>query len=101
MFSFKFIHGDRNQVLEDKKSIVITASLARRLFGAMDDVVGNMVELEHNKQFQFQINPNKPGSPPVPSFLREEMNLHAKVCERARWRCEAHNLSRFTASVSL
>jgi len=52
MFSFKFIHGDRNQVLEDKKSIVITASLARRLFGAMDDVVGNMVELEHDKQFQ-------------------------------------------------
>ena len=52
MFSFGFIHGDRNQVLEDKKSIVITASLARRLFGTMDDVVGKMVELEHKKQFQ-------------------------------------------------
>ncbi len=52
MFSFGFIHGDRNQVLEDKKSIVITESLATRLFGTSDDVVGKMVELEHNKQFQ-------------------------------------------------
>ena len=52
MFSFRFIHGDRNQVLEDKKSIVITESLAKRLFGTTDDVVGKMVELEHNKQFQ-------------------------------------------------
>src|SRR6186713_936224 len=52
MFSFRFIHGDRNQVLEDKKSIVITASLARRLFGTMDDVIGKMVELENKKPFQ-------------------------------------------------
>ena len=52
MFSFRFIHGDRNQVLADKKSIVISESLAKRLFGTADDVVGKMVELEHNKQFQ-------------------------------------------------
>ncbi len=52
MFSFRFIHGDRNQVLADKKSIVITESLAKRLYGTADDVVGKMVELEHNKQFQ-------------------------------------------------
>ncbi|HYI76288.1 MAG TPA: ABC transporter permease [Chryseolinea sp.] len=51
MFSFGFIHGDRNQVLADKKSIVITESLAKRLYGSIDDVVGKMVELEHDKQF--------------------------------------------------
>ena len=53
MFSFGFIHGDRNQVLADKKSIVISESLAKRLYGTADDVVGKMVELEHNKQFQI------------------------------------------------
>jgi putative ABC transport system permease protein len=53
MFSFSFIHGDRNQVLTDKRSIVISESLAKRLYGAADDVVGKMVALEHNKQFQI------------------------------------------------
>src|SRR5918993_2775626 len=36
MFSFGFIHGDRNQVLADKKSIVISESLAKRLYGSID-----------------------------------------------------------------
>src|SRR5258706_4387449 len=52
MFSFQIINGDRNQVLSDKKSIVISEALAVRLFGTTDDVVGKMVEFEHNKQYQ-------------------------------------------------
>ncbi|HEX6224290.1 MAG TPA: ABC transporter permease [Chryseolinea sp.] len=52
MFSFRFVDGERNQVLADKKSIVVAESLAKRLFGSSSQVVGKMVELDHNKQFQ-------------------------------------------------
>ncbi len=51
MFSFPTIHGHPNQLLSDKKSIVISESLALRLFGSSKDVVGESVELEHQKQF--------------------------------------------------
>lgn len=51
MFSFPIVHGHPNQLLSDKKSIVISESLASRLFGTTKDVLGEMVELEHKKQF--------------------------------------------------
>ena len=52
IFSFDLVQGDRNQVLSDKKSIVISEALAIRLFGKTDDAVGKSVELQHDKQFQ-------------------------------------------------
>lgn len=52
LFSFPLLQGQSNQVLSDKKSIVISESLAERLFGTTNDVMGKMVELEHYKQFQ-------------------------------------------------
>lgn len=51
MFSYKMIHGDSSQVLKDKNSIVISASLAVSLFGNSDDVLGKEVEYEHEKSF--------------------------------------------------
>ena len=52
MFSFPIVQGNRNQVLSDKKSIVISESVAKRLFGTTTDVVGKMVQVEHKQQFQ-------------------------------------------------
>lgn len=52
VFSFRLVQGDRNQVLSDKKAIVISEALATRLFGTTQDVVGKMVEIGRNKQYQ-------------------------------------------------
>ena len=52
MFSYELIEGEPAQVLADKKSIVLNESLARNLFGTIDDVVGKIVLLRHDKEFQ-------------------------------------------------
>jgi putative ABC transport system permease protein len=52
LFTFPMVQGHRDQVLSDKKSIVISEALAVRLFGSTQDAVGKMVELEHKQQFQ-------------------------------------------------
>ena len=51
IFSYKMIHGNPEQVLTDKSSIVISESLAVRLFGDSDDVIGKEIEYEHEKSF--------------------------------------------------
>ncbi len=51
IFSFDLIHGDEDQVLTDKKSIVISQHLAEQLFNRSDDVIGKIVEFEHSKEF--------------------------------------------------
>lgn len=40
MFSFELLHGNKDQVLEDKSSIVISENLALRLFGSTEDAIG-------------------------------------------------------------
>ncbi len=52
LFSFDLQQGNRNQVLSDKKSIVITEALAKRLFGTTENVIGKTIEWQHNKQYQ-------------------------------------------------
>lgn len=52
MFSFELIQGDKNKVLSDKKSIVISESLAEKLFGQTDNVMGESIvwELAGNQE---------------------------------------------------
>ena len=52
LFSYELIEGGKNQVLSDKKAIVISESLASRLFGATNNVVGEVVEWQHDKQYR-------------------------------------------------
>lgn len=52
MFSFELIEGIPAEVLSDKKSIVISESLAMRLFGTSENITGKTVELAHEKQYQ-------------------------------------------------
>jgi putative ABC transport system permease protein len=52
MFSYDLMQGEPKQVLSDKKGIVIDESLAISLFGKSEDVVGKMVTLNHDKQYQ-------------------------------------------------
>jgi putative ABC transport system permease protein len=51
MFSFPLLHGDKQKVLEDKSSIVISDELALRLFKTTENVVGRAVDFQHQKQF--------------------------------------------------
>jgi len=52
IFSFKLIEGNASQVLQDKLGMVISTNLAKSLFGTEKDVVGRMVDLQHEKSFQ-------------------------------------------------
>ena len=52
IFSFKVIEGNASQVLHDKLGMVISTNLAKSLFGTEKDVVGRMVDLQHEKSFQ-------------------------------------------------
>ena len=44
IFSYKLIHGNMNQVLSDKKSIVISRKLALRLFSTDENIIGKTLE---------------------------------------------------------
>lgn len=52
IFSYPLIQGQPESVLNDKLGIVISRSLAKRIFGSENDVVGKSVELQHEKSFQ-------------------------------------------------
>jgi putative ABC transport system permease protein len=51
MFSYPLTQGNKNQVLLEKNSMVISESLALKLFSTTDNVTGKMVTLEHKEQF--------------------------------------------------
>jgi putative ABC transport system permease protein len=56
LFSFEFKHGDPSQSLTDKSSVVITESLALKLFGTTENVLGKTVDyhlLHIKKQAQI------------------------------------------------
>ncbi len=51
IFSYNLIQGDEDQVLADKKSIVISEELAMKLYDTTDDIIGKPVEFQHEKTF--------------------------------------------------
>jgi putative ABC transport system permease protein len=44
IFSFELVHGNRNQLLSDKKGIAISESIAIALFNSVDNAVGKTIE---------------------------------------------------------
>lgn len=53
MFSFELIEGDRQTVLSDKNSIVLTERLAMNLFGTIKGLIGKTVEWEQQESFMI------------------------------------------------
>ncbi|WP_343704187.1 ABC transporter permease [Chitinophaga sp.] len=51
MFSYPLLQGNADQVLAGNNSIVISETLARKLFNNTENVVGKTVELQHEKQY--------------------------------------------------
>jgi predicted permease len=52
IFSHGLIQGDKNKVMADPNSIVLSRELAANLFGTTENIVGKMVELEQGRTFQ-------------------------------------------------
>ncbi len=53
IFSYDLVQGDANQVLTDKSAIVISEGLALKLFNSTENIIGKIVEVEHEKQYQI------------------------------------------------
>ncbi|AHM62864.1 hypothetical protein D770_23095 [Flammeovirgaceae bacterium 311] len=53
IFSFPLLEGDKDQVLADKSSMVISEELAMKLFNTTEGVVGRVVEYQHKKQYRI------------------------------------------------
>jgi len=51
IFSFKLLEGDKNKVLADNNSIVISAELAKKLFGTTENIIGKPIEFQHDTTF--------------------------------------------------
>jgi putative ABC transport system permease protein len=49
VFRFPFVCGDPNTALTKPNSIVLTRTLAEKLFGHADDALGKTVEIEHDQ----------------------------------------------------
>ncbi|MBL7697868.1 MAG: ABC transporter permease [Chitinophagaceae bacterium] len=51
IFSFKLVDGNKNEVLKDRGSIVISDELAKKLFGTAENVVGKPVLFDEDTTF--------------------------------------------------
>jgi hypothetical protein len=51
IFSFKLLEGDKNKVLANKSSIVISDELAKKLFGTTENLIGKPIQFQHDTTF--------------------------------------------------
>jgi putative ABC transport system permease protein len=51
IFSFKLVDGEKNRVLADKSSIVISDELAKNLFGTTENLIGKKILFQHDHIF--------------------------------------------------
>ena len=51
IFSFDLLQGRSDDVLQEKQSVVLSEQLAMNLFGTTENVVGKIVQLEHETEF--------------------------------------------------
>jgi putative ABC transport system permease protein len=51
VFSVKLLEGQASQVLADRSSIVLSADMAERMFGSVNNVVGKTIQFEHQQDF--------------------------------------------------
>jgi putative ABC transport system permease protein len=51
IFPFPLLEGKAGQVLADKNSIVLSAKLAKALFGRIDNIIGKKVRFQQEKDF--------------------------------------------------
>ena len=47
VFSYKLISGEKSEVLSDKKNVVISESLAKKIFGTTYNIIGKTLQWKH------------------------------------------------------
>ncbi len=52
VFSWDLLQGNKDQVLTDKSSIVISRELAKKLFNSADEAMGKTIEWQNDKQYR-------------------------------------------------
>ncbi|NEM96983.1 ABC transporter permease [Pontibacter burrus] len=52
MFSFKLLHGDPTQVLDQPNSIVISAKLASQFFGSPNEAMGKVFKIDNRDSYK-------------------------------------------------
>ncbi|MEI9918507.1 MAG: ABC transporter permease [Bacteroidota bacterium] len=83
MFSYNLAEGTPDKVLADKLSMVITKAFAIRLFGTDKDVVGKVVELNHDKSFNITgLSENPPSNS---SFQYDFVTPYAFFFDQNQW----------------
>ncbi|MEQ8302178.1 MAG: ABC transporter permease [Cyclobacteriaceae bacterium] len=53
IFSYPLIYGDRNKVLQDKNSVVISRELAKQLFNTADNAIGKDIQLQNETVYKI------------------------------------------------
>lgn len=53
VFSFKLKEGDKNQILREPNTIVITESTAQRMFGRSSGIVGELLEVDNQMSYRI------------------------------------------------
>src|SRR3990170_2247513 len=51
IFSYELLQGNKNQVLSDKGSIVISEKVAMNLFNSTENILGKTIEFQHEKEY--------------------------------------------------
>lgn len=51
LFTYPLIHGNKDQVLTDKNSIVLSDVLAKKLFGTTEHILGKTIEWQHDQHY--------------------------------------------------
>jgi predicted permease len=73
MFTFHLLHGRKSDLLKEKNNVVLSESLARKLFNRADDaVLGKTVELDHARQYIISgiYEDQPPQATEKPDFVR-------------------------------
>lgn len=79
VFSFELIQGDKEHVLKDKQSIIISESLAKKLFNTTENVLGKTLSYEHGVlSGSFQIS-GIVADVPAQSTLQFDLVFHQEI----------------------
>jgi hypothetical protein len=94
MFSFELIHGDPNKVLIDKRSIVISESLAKKFFETAEKSIGKTIRLNHEDDLMVSGVFKDVGSNSTDQF--EFVGTWEYVLEKRTWLQSNNNTSSLT-----
>ncbi len=51
IFSYELLEGSKDIVLENRNSIVISRSLAQKMFNSVDNALGKSIDFQHNEKY--------------------------------------------------